>query len=296
MPYATAKDGTELYYKDWGKGRPVVLMHGWPLTGDTFDQAGIALVEKGFRAIIPDRRGFGRSDKPWDGNDYDTYTDDVAAILDEAGINDQVALVGFSMGGGEVARFQTKYPGKTSAAVLISSVVPYMAKTGDNPNGVPKETFAQMTAGMKKDHKDFFPGFFKDFYGVGLVEKPVSQAVLDDSLRQTLMASLHNILAAAKAFATTDFRPDLKNFGHVPTLVIHGDADKTVPIDATAREVAKALPHVKLIEYSGSAHGVFETDKERLIGDLVSFLSTEQSTTNHGAGERSAIPLSESAH
>ncbi|MES2002203.1 MAG: alpha/beta hydrolase [Pseudomonadota bacterium] len=295
MPYATAKDGTELYYKDWGKGRPVVLMHGWPLTGDTFDQAGMALVERGFRAIIPDRRGFGRSDKPWDGNDYDTYTDDLAAILDDAGIDDQVALVGFSMGGGEVARFQTKYPGRTSAAVLISSVVPYMAKTDDNPNGVPKETFDQMTAGMKKDHKDFFPGFFKDFYGVGLVEKPVSQAVLDDSWRQTLMASLHNILAAAKAFATTDFRPDLKNFGTVPTLVIHGDADKTVPIAATAREVAQALPHAKLIEYPGSAHGVFETDKERLIGDLVAFLGTEHSAISDGADQRSAIPLSETA-
>ena len=295
MPYATAKDGTELYYKDWGKGRPVVLMHGWPLTGDTFDQAGMALVEKGFRAIIPDRRGFGRSDKPWDGNDYDTYTDDVAAILDDAGVDDQVALAGFSMGGGEVARFQTKYPGRTSAAVLISSVVPYMAKTDDNPNGVPKEVFDQMTAGMKKDHKDFFPGFFKDFYGVGLVEKPVSQAVLDDSWRQTLMASLHNILAAAKAFATTDFRPDLKNFGTVPTLVIHGDADKTVPIDATAREVAKALPHAKLIEYPGSAHGVFETDKERLIGDLVAFLGTETSAIDDGADQRSAIPMSETA-
>ncbi|MES2147140.1 MAG: alpha/beta hydrolase, partial [Pseudomonadota bacterium] len=222
-------------------------------------------------------------------------TDDLAAILDDAGIDDQVAVVGFSMGGGEVARFQTKYPGRTSAAVLISSVVPYMAKTADNPNGVPKETFDQMTAGMKKDHKDFFPGFFKDFYGVGLVEKPVSQAVLDDSWRQTLMASLHNILAAAKAFATTDFRPDLKNFGTVPTLVIHGDADKTVPIAATAREVAQALPHAKLIEYPGSAHGVFETDKERLIGDLVAFLGTEHSAISDGADQRSAIPLSETA-
>ena len=272
MAYAKAKDGTKLYYKDWGKGRPVVLLHGWPLSGDTFDQAGIALAEQGFRVIIPDRRGFGRSDKPWDGNDYDTYTDDVAAILDKAGVQEPVALVGFSMGGGEVARFQTKYPGKTTAAVLISSVVPYMLQTDDNPNGVPQSTFDQMTDGMKKDHKAFFTGFFKDFYGVGFMEKPVSGEVLDDSWRQTMMASLHNILKAAQAFATTDFRPDLKNFGDIPVLVIHGDADKTVPIDATGRVVARELPNAELIEYSGSAHGVFESDKQRLIDDLTAFL------------------------
>lgn len=290
MPHATAKDGTRLYYKDWGKGRPVVLLHGWPLTGDTFDQAGMALAEKGFRAIIPDRRGFGRSDKPWAGNDYDTYTDDIAAILDDAGITDTVALVGFSMGGGEVARFQTRYPGRTSAAVLISSVVPYMAKTGDNPNGVPKDIFDEMTAGMKQDHRHFFTGFFKDFYGVGRIDRPVSQAVLDDSWRQAMMASLHNILKAAEAFATTDFRPDLRKFGSIPILVIHGNADNTVPIDATAREVAKALPHARLIEYPNAAHGLFESDKERLIDDLVVFLS-DNVGTGAETGSRSAIPL-----
>ncbi|MEO6432680.1 MAG: alpha/beta hydrolase [Sphingomicrobium sp.] len=291
MPTAKARDGTELYYKDWGSGAPVVLMHGWPLTGDTFDQAGIALAEQGFRAIIPDRRGFGRSDKPWAGNDYDTYTDDVAAILDAAGISDKVALVGFSMGGGEVARFQTKYPGRTSAAVLVSSVVPYMLKTADNPNGVPKETFDGMTKNMKDDHKAFFTGFFKDFYGAGVMSSPVSGEVLDDSWRQTMMASLHNTLKAAGAFATTDFRPDLKNFGSVPTLIIHGDADKTVPIDATAREVAKALPHAKLIEYAGSAHGVFEIEKQRLIDDLVEFLNANAKTRSATARPEPALAI-----
>ena len=164
MPYAKARDGTRLYYKDWGKGDPIVLLHGWPLTGDTFDDAALALAEAGKRCIIPDRRGFGRSDQPWDGYDYDTFTDDVAAILDDAGVNGPVALVGFSMGGGEVARFQTKYPGRTSKAVLISTVVPYMAKTDDNPHGVPQATFDQMTAAMKEDRAAFFQSFFKDFY------------------------------------------------------------------------------------------------------------------------------------
>jgi len=269
MPYATAKDGTALYFKNWGKGRPVVLIHGWPLTGDTFDAAGIALAEAGYHVIIPDRRGFGRSGKPWDGNDYDSYADDIAAILDQAGIREPVALVGFSMGGGEVARFQSRHPGRVWAAVLIGSVVPYLLKTADNPNGVPQEIFDQMGAGMKKDHHAFFRAFFKDFFGPG----KVSEAVLDHAQHQMSMASLHNILKAAEAFSTTDFRPDLASFGDTPTLIIHGDADQTVPIDLTAREVKKALPHAQLIEYAGSAHGLFESDKERLIADLVAFLT-----------------------
>ena len=283
MAFATAKDGTKLSYKDWGKGRPVVLLHGWPLSGDTFDDAAVALADAGYRSIIPDRRGFGRSDQPWNGYDYDSFTDDVAAILDEAGVTEPVALVGFSMGGGEVARFLTNYPGRASAAVLISAVVPYMLKTNDNPDGVPQATFDEMTAAMKQDREHFFTGFFKDFYGAGALSSPVSDEVLMNSWRQTMMAGLRPTLAAAEAFATTDFRPDLASFT-VPTLIIHGTADKTVPIDATARVVAREVPGAKLIEYDGSAHGLFATDKERLIGDLLAFL-------RETAGESSAIPL-----
>jgi pimeloyl-ACP methyl ester carboxylesterase len=289
MAYAIARDGAELFYKDWGEGRPVVLLHGWPLTADTFDDMAIALAERGFRAIVPDRRGFGRSEQTWTGNDYDTYTDDVAAILDEAEVDGPVALVGFSMGGGEVARFQTNYPGRTSAAVLISSVVPYMLQTDDNPNGVPQSTFDEMTAGMKKDRAHFFTGFFKDFYGVGALSSPVSDEVLMNSWRQTMMAGTKNTLDAAKAFATTDFRPDLASF-RSPTLVIHGTADKTVPIDATGRVVADQVPNARLIEYDGSAHGLFAIEKQRLIDDVCSFLE-EQAGQGSYAGENSAIPL-----
>jgi pimeloyl-ACP methyl ester carboxylesterase len=291
MPKATAKDGTRLFYKDWGQGKPIVLLHGWPLTGDTFDDMGIALAEKGYRAIITDRRGFGRSDQPWDGNDYDTYADDVAAILGDAGIVEPVALVGFSMGGGEVARFQTKYPGRTSAAVLIAAVVPYMLKTDDNPDGVPQSVFDEMTAGMKKDREHFFTAFFKDFYGVSDAEQPVSDEVLMNSWRQTMLSGTRNMLAAAQAFATTDFRPDLASF-QSPTLVIHGTADKTVPIDATGRVVAKQVPRARLIEYEGRAHGLFATDKQRLIDDVTGFLD---SSLGDGSGARSAIPLSQPA-
>jgi len=292
MPYAKAKDGTQLYYKDWGRGHPVVLLHGWPLTGDTFDDAALRLVEAGHRAIIPDRRGFGRSDQPWDGHDYDTYSDDVAAILEDAGIAEPVALVGFSMGGGEVARFLTKQgKDRVSKAVLISSVVPYMPQTDDNPNGVPQSTFDTMTEGMKKDREHFFKGFFKDFFGTGLISQPVSDEVEMNAWRQTMMAGLRPTIAAAQAFATTDFRPDLKSFDGVPTLVIHGTSDKTVPIDATGRVVAEQVPGAQLIEYDGSAHGLFATDKERLIDDLLEFLGSG----SMGSETRSAIPLSETA-
>ena len=292
MPYAKAKDGTKLYYKDWGRGTPVVLLHGWPLTGDTFDDAAVRLVEAGHRAIIPDRRGFGRSDQPWDGHDYDTYSDDVAAILEDAGVAEPVALVGFSMGGGEVARFLTKQgKDRVTKAVLISSVVPYMPQTDDNPNGVPQSTFDTMTEGMKKDREHFFKGFFKDFFGDGLLTQPVSAEVEMNAWRQTMMAGLRPTLAAAQAFATTDFRPDLKSFDGVPTLVIHGTSDKTVPIDATGRVVAEQVPGAQLIEYDGSAHGLFATDKERLIDDLLTFLGSG----SNGADTRSAIPLSETA-
>ncbi|HEX8414287.1 MAG TPA: alpha/beta hydrolase [Sphingomicrobium sp.] len=291
MPYAKSSDRTKLYYKDWGTGDPVVLLHGWPLTGDTFDDAAVALVEAGRRCIIPDRRGFGRSDQPWDGYDYDTLADDVVSILEHAGIHETVALVGFSMGGGEVARFLTRQgPQRVSKAVLISSVVPYMLQTDDNPNGVPQATFDEMTAGMKKDREHFFKGFFRDFFGTGIVSHPVSDEVEMNAWRQTMMAGLRPTLAAAQAFATTDFRPDLANFT-VPTLVIHGTADKTVPIDATGRVVADRVRGAELIEYDGSAHGLFATDKQRLIADLVAFLGSG----SRGSDERSAIRMTETA-
>ena len=289
MPRAVTKDKVSLFYKDWGPrdGTPIVLLHGWPLTGDTFDDLAVSLADDGYRSIVPDRRGFGRSDQPWEGYDYDTFASDVDAILEDAGIGGGFAIAGFSMGGGEVAKLVARHRERITRAILISSVVPYMLQADDNPNGVPQSVFDQITAGIKKDRADFFTSFAKDFFGVAGSDHPVSAAVLHDFFRQAMMAGLRPTLGAAQAFGTTDFRGDLQHFT-MPTLVIHGTKDATVPIDTSAREVKKALPEAQLIEYEGSAHGLFATDKQRLTDDIRAFLGT-------ALNSRSAIPMGQSA-
>jgi non-heme chloroperoxidase len=272
MPSIETRDGTRLYVKQWGEGPPVVLIHGWPLSSDSWDPITHHLAENGFSVIAYDRRGFGRSDQPSGGYDYDTFADDLAAVLERYASGQSAALVGFSMGGGEVARYLARHGATAvSRVALISSVVPFMLKDESNPEGVPREIFDQMTEGMLSDRAHFFTGFFKDFYGVGWLDKPVSEEVLHLSWQTAMHAGLRPTLAAAKAFATTDFRPDLASFT-VPTLVIHGTADKTVPIDATAREVARRVPQAQLVEYQGEAHGVFASQTERLKEDLLAFL------------------------
>ncbi|MGK9049980.1 alpha/beta hydrolase [Neorhizobium sp. CSC1952] len=271
MTMIKTRDDTELYVKDWGRGRPVILLHGWPLTCDTWDDFAMVAAEAGFRAISYDRRGFGRSDQPWQGYDYDTLSDDLADVIAATEAED-AALFGFSMGGGEVARYMSRHGGKgISKAALIASVVPYMLQTSDNPDGVPQSVFDGMTKGMKEDRANFFAGFFKSFFGVGVFTGSVSEEVLDWSFNQTMMAGLKPTLACAKAFATTDFRPDLTSF-RVPTLIIHGTGDQTVPIDTSARAAAAAIPGSKLIEYDGAPHGLFASHKERLTEDLMTFL------------------------
>jgi len=268
MTNIKTRDGQKLYIKDWGTGKPVILMHGWPLSADSWDEGAMAIADAGFRAISYDRRGFGRSSQPFGGYDYDTLSDDLAAVIQETGASD-VSLVAFSMAGGEVARYMSRHKGKNvSKAVLISSVIPYMLKTADNPDGVDESVFAKMTAGMKKDRAHFFGGFFKDFYG-----NKVSDEVLETSLKIAMEASFKATLECANSFATTDFRSDLAAFS-VPTLIIHGTADKTVPIDPTGRAAAKGIKNAKLIEYKGSPHGLFETDKDRLVADLLEFLKS----------------------
>lgn len=262
---------TELYVKDWGSGRPVVLMHGWPLSADSWDDQAMAIAEAGFRVIAYDRRGFGRSSQPWSGYDYDTLADDLAAVLEQTRAKD-ATLVGFSMGGGEVARYLSRHAGKgVVQAALVSSVVPYMLKTSDNPHGTEQAVFDTMAQGMVEDRAKFFGQFFKDFYGVGMLSKPVSDEVLAWSCSIAMQASLKATLACAKSFASTDFRPDLAAFS-MPTLIVHGTADKTVPIEPSARAAKRAIAHATLLEYDGAPHGLLATDKHRISRDLIDFL------------------------
>ncbi len=272
MPMIETRDGTRLYVKSWGTGRPVVLIHGWPLSGDSWDPVALTLAEAGYRAIAYDRRGFGRSDQPWSGYNYDTFADDLADVMQSQSAAENVALVGFSMGGGEIARYLSRHAGKgVSQVALVSSVVPYMLQTGDNPHGVPEETLQQIADGIRHDRAHFFRGFFKDFFGAGLLTSPVSSETLDLAWATAMQAGLHPTLAAAAAFGSTDFRPDLASFT-MPTLVIHGTADKTVPIEATGRAVASAVSQATSIEYEGEPHGVFATQTARLTRDLLEFL------------------------
>jgi non-heme chloroperoxidase len=273
MTKIKTRDGTEVYAKIWGTGRPVILMHGWPLSSDSWDDQAMAIADAGMCAIAYDRRGFGRSDQPWSGYDYDTLSDDLADVMKYCDAKD-ATIVGFSMGGGEVARYMSRHKGKNlKQAALISSVVPFMLKTDDNPKGTPQSAFDGMAQGMKEDRTHFFAKFFKDFYGVGVFHESVSDELIEWSCNVSMMAGLKPTLACAGAFSKTDFRPDLKAF-NVPTLIIHGTADKTVPIDASGRAAAAGIKGSTLIEYDGAPHGLFATHKEQFTKDLLNFLKS----------------------
>ena len=273
MPYIKTRDGTDLYVRKWGSGRPVVLLHGWPLDGQMWDAQAMALAEHGFRVITYDRRGFGRSDQPWDGYTYDALADDLADVMAATGAERDVTLVGFSMGGGEVARYMSRHGGKgVVAAALVSSVVPYMLRTADNPDGVPRETFDQIKDGIRQDRAHFFRHtFMPQFFGAGMLSKPVSDDVLDMVTATALRAGLKPTLACVDAFGETDFRGDLPAF-RVPTLVIHGTGDQTVPIDISGRAAAAGIAGAQLVEYDGEPHGLNVTASDRLTQDLLTFL------------------------
>lgn len=262
----------ELHYQDLGSGKPVVLIHGWPLSAASWEHQLIELPKHGLRVIAYDRRGFGASSKPWSGYDYDHFADDLKVVLDTLDLND-VTLVGFSMGGGEVARYMSRHQGaRVSRCVLVSAVPPYLLKTDDNPDGVPGEVFEEMKAGVLKDRPAFLADFCKKFYNVGLLSKPVSEATLDWSAKLAYPASPKATLDCVDAFARTDFRNDLKAMT-VPTLIIHGKDDQTVPLAVSAERVAKALPQAELKVYDGAPHGLNVTHKDELNADLVRFIT-----------------------
>ena len=272
MPIIETADGTELYVKDWGGGRPVVLIHGWPLNSDSWEYQAVPLAEAGYRVVSYDRRGFGRSGQPWGGYDYDTMSDDLAAILDGLSLED-VALVGFSMGGGEVARYMSRHGGRrVKQTALVSSVAAFMLRTEDNPEGVPADVFDEITSGLRTDRQAFLQEFFKDFYGQGKAGGGVSDAVLHWSWQMAMLASPRATLECVTAFGRTDLRPDMESLG-VPTLIVHGTGDATVPIEPSARQAARLTQNAELKEYEDAPHGLTATHSERLNADLLDFLN-----------------------
>jgi len=276
MAMMTTDDGTELYYNDWhpaGATRTIVLIHGWPLDADMWSTQALALAEHGNRVIAYDRRGFGRSSQPWDGYDYDTLSDDLAALIAHLDLS-EVTLAGFSMGGGEVARYLGRHGGaKIVKAALISAVTPFMLKTDTNPTGVDQSVFDGMITGLRDDRAAFMSSFAPQFYGNSLLKKRVSVEVLDWTFQMAMLASLRATIECAKAFAMTDFRPDMAAFT-MPTLIIHGTADATVPIDSSGRVAARMIPHAKLIEYDDEPHGIAATAGDRLTADLLAFIES----------------------
>lgn len=258
--------------KDWGQGRPVILIHGWPLNADSWEKQALGLAEAGHRVIAYDRRGFGRSGQPWDGFDYDTLADDLAAVIDGMEIQD-AAIVGFSMGGGEVARYMSRHRGRNvSKAVFVSSVAPGLLKSADNPDGAPESQFQDMRDGLRKDRPAFLANFFKDFFGQGTPNGGVSDEVSHWAWGMAMQASPRATLECVTAFGTTDFKADVRQIG-VPTLVIHGTGDKIVPMAPSAQRMAKLVPNAKLIQYEGGPHALTATHGNRLLDDLKSFLA-----------------------
>lgn len=288
MPFiqSTQSDSepVQIYYEDLGKGKPVVFIHGWPLSGSMWEYQLTQLPELGLRCITYDRRGFGKSDYPLNGYNYNTLAGDLKALLNALNLED-VTLVGFSMGGGEIAKYFSLFGGaRVSKVVLISSVLPYMLQTADNPDGVPQKVFDEMAKAITADRPTFLEDFNKDFYSFGLANHPVTDAYLNNSLNKAMTSSPIATLACAKAFSSTDFRKDVLTI-NVPTLIIHGDDDKTVPIKPTSDQTAKMISGSIYKVYKGAPHGLWFTHKEKLNRDLIDFINPAK----HSLSEQSPL-------
>ena len=278
MTTITTKDGAQIYYKDWGKGQPVLFSHGWPLSADAWEDQMVFLASHGYRCIAHDRRGHGRSSQPWDGYEYDTFADDLAVLVEKLDLRNAIH-VGHSMGGGEVARYIGRHGTKrVAAAVLIAAVPPLMLKTVANPDGLPIEVFDGIRAGLHADRSQFFKDVTMPFYGANRPSSKVSQGLRDSFWRQGMQASLKAVYDCVKAFSETDFTEDLKKID-VPTLIMHGDDDQIVPIADSALLSAKLVKNATPKIYKGASHGLCSTLKDEINSDLLAFIKGKASKT-----------------
>jgi non-heme chloroperoxidase len=273
MSRITTSDGTQIYYNDWGTGQPVVFSHGWPLSADAFEDQMFFLASRGYRCIAHDRRGHGRSSQPWNGNDLDTYADDLATLVETLDLQNAIHI-GHSTGGGEVARYIGRHGTKRVAkAVLIGAIPPLMLRTKANPIGLPIEVFDELRAGVVADRSQFFKDLTLPFYGYNRPGAKISEGVRESFWLQGMMAGFPASYFCIKAFSQTDLTDDLKQFD-VPTLILHGDDDQIVPIAASALLSAKLIKNATLKVYEGAPHGMCTTLKERVNADLLAFLKS----------------------
>src|SRR5512146_1478857 len=274
MSTITVKDGTTIYYKDWGQGPAVTFSHGWPLNADAWDGQLLFLAQNGFRTIEHDRRGHGRSSQASSGNDMNGYADDLAALIEALDLRD-ATLVGHSTGGGEVARYIGRHgTGRVAKAVLIAAVPPLMLQTAANPEGLPMEVFDQLRSGLAKDRSQFYKDLAVMFYGANRAGAKVSQGILDQFWLWSMQASLKSVYECIKAFSETDFTEDLKKFD-VPTLVLHGEDDQIVPVKDSSKKSARLIRGAKEIYYPGAPHGLTATHQDQVNADLLAFIKSQ---------------------